>query len=133
MTPVNGLMADESELRAVYQVTGEVMNKIRPFVCALPTDDFRLNVNTLTEKQAPLLEAMFAPSLSESDAKQLLDKRPFDGWNTVDAFMAEPAIVGVSAEVSKKAKGIRIARSTSPLERNKLPKAKCVSMVSLST
>ena len=79
----NGLMADESELRAVYQVTGEVMNKIRPFVCALPTDDFRLNVNTLTEKQAPLLEAMFAPGLSASDAKQLLDKRPFDGWNTL--------------------------------------------------
>ena len=100
----NGLMADESELRAVYQVTGEVMNKVRPFVCALPTDDFRLNVNTLTEKQAPLLEAMFAPGLSESDAKQLIDKRPFDGWDTVDAFMAEPAIVGVSAEVSKKAK-----------------------------
>ena len=60
-------MADESELRAVYQVTGEIMNKVRPFVCTLPTDT-RLNVNTLTEQQAPILEAMFAPDLSGSDA-----------------------------------------------------------------
>ena len=100
----NGFMADESELRAVYQVTGEIMNKVRPFVCTLPTDNFRLNVNTLTEQQAPILEAMFAPDLSGSDAKQLIEKRPFDGWNTVDEFMSESAITAVSAEVSKKAK-----------------------------
>ncbi|WP_299687037.1 type II secretion system minor pseudopilin GspK [uncultured Vibrio sp.] len=100
----NGLIADESELRAVYQVTGEVMNKVRPFVCALPSDDFRLNVNTLSELQAPLLEAMFAPDLSESDAQQLINQRPFDGWESVDTFMAESAIAGVNPEVSNKAK-----------------------------
>ena len=101
----NGLIADESELRAVYQVRGEVMDKVRPYVCALPSDDWRLNVNTLSVKQAPLLEAMFAPNLSESDAKALIENRPFDGWDSIDDFLAESNLSSVSADVTKKAKG----------------------------
>lgn len=48
----NSLIADSSELRAINQVSGEVMEKVRPFVCAIPTSDFRLNVNTIQPEQA---------------------------------------------------------------------------------
>ncbi len=38
--PPNGWMADASELRAVYQVSGDIYQKIAPMVCALPSDDW---------------------------------------------------------------------------------------------
>ncbi|MBE4585385.1 general secretion pathway protein GspK [Vibrio navarrensis] len=100
----NGFLADSSELRAVYKVTGEMMEKLHPLVCALPTDDWRLNVNTLSEEQSSLLVALFSPTLNESSAKDLIEKRPFDGWASVDAFMAESELAGVSDEIEKQSK-----------------------------
>ncbi|MFH4747810.1 type II secretion system minor pseudopilin GspK [Vibrio harveyi] len=103
--PPNGWMADASELRAVYQVSGDIYQKIAPMVCALPSDDWRLNVNTIDVEQAPILVAMFTPSLSSSDAVQLIEKRPFDGWDSVDEFLAESELAGLSGDVKKNAKG----------------------------
>ncbi|KII81239.1 type II secretion system minor pseudopilin GspK [Vibrio renipiscarius] len=101
----NGVIADESELRAVNQVSGEVMTELQPYVCALPTTEFRLNVNTLSADHAALLEAMFDQTLSESDAQSVLENRPFDGWSDVDQFLAESQIAALSDEVKKRAKG----------------------------
>lgn len=93
--PPNGLLADASELRAVYQVSGEAMHQLSPYVCALPTQDWRLNINTLPPEKAPLLVAMFSPYLNEANAKSVLESRPFDGWDSVASFLAEPAIAAV--------------------------------------
>jgi len=101
----NGLIADSSELRAVQQVGGDVMYKVAPYVCALPTDDWRLNVNTLKPEQAKLLSAMFSPNLSVSDAEAVLENRPFDGWGSVDAFLTEPQIAASGENVIEQAKG----------------------------
>lgn len=99
MTPAylapNGLLADSSELRAVYQVSGEAMSQLAPYVCALPNQDWRLNINTLAPEQATLLVAMFSPYLTESNAKAVLESRPFDGWESVANFLAEPQIAAV--------------------------------------
>ncbi len=100
----NSWMADETELRSVYQFSGEYFQKLAPLVCALPSDDWRLNVNTIEVKQAPLLVAMFSPNLSESDAEQLIEKRPFDGWNSIEAFLAESELTGLSENIKKEAK-----------------------------
>ncbi len=101
----NGLIADISELRAVQQVGGDVMYKVAPYLCALPTDDWRLNVNTLKPEQAKLLSAMFSPNLSESDAEAVLENRPFDGWGSVDSFLAESQIAASGESVIEQAKG----------------------------
>ncbi|MDF2153989.1 type II secretion system minor pseudopilin GspK [Vibrio sp. CAU 1672] len=101
----NGRMADSSELRSVHQVSGEVYQKVAPLVCAIPSDDWRLNVNTLLPEQAPILVAMFSPRLGSSEARQLIEKRPFDGWDSVDEFLAESEIAGISEDIKKKAKG----------------------------
>ncbi len=95
----------QTELRAVYQVGGEIYQKIEPLVCAIPSDDWRLNVNTIEVEQAPILVAMFSPNLSSSDAVQLIEKRPFDGWDSVDEFLAESELTGLSDDVKKNAKG----------------------------
>ncbi|MGY0616840.1 type II secretion system minor pseudopilin GspK [Vibrio sp. FJH11] len=100
----NSWMADKTELRAVYQVSGEDYEKLAPLVCAIPSDDWRLNVNTIEVEQAPILVAMFSPGLSSSDAVQLIEKRPFDGWDNIEAFLAESELAGLSEEVTKEAK-----------------------------
>ncbi|CAE6880071.1 type II secretion system minor pseudopilin GspK [Vibrio sp. B1FLJ16] len=108
MTPAylaaNSWMADKTELRSVYQVSGDIYQKLAPLVCALPSDDWRLNVNTIEAEQAPILVAMFSPGLSNSDAVQLIEKRPFDGWNNVEAFLAESELAGLNENMTKEAK-----------------------------
>ncbi len=93
----NSFMADISELRAVYKVSGDIMAKVTPMLCALPTDDWRLNVNTITEKQAPLLVAMFSPYLSENNAVQLIKSRPSDGWASVTEFLGQTQISSIDS------------------------------------
>jgi len=100
----NGLLADSSELRAVYQVTGEIMQKVSPYICSLPTDEWRLNVNTVDPELSALLVALFSPNLSQSNAKEILESRPFDGWASLDEFLAEAPIAAIDESVIKKAK-----------------------------
>lgn len=108
MTPAyltaNSWMADKTELRSVYQVSGEIYQKLAPLVCALPSDDWRLNVNTIEAEQAPILVAMFSPGLSNSDAVQLIEKRPYDGWNNIEAFLAESELAGLNENMTKEAR-----------------------------
>ncbi len=100
----NSWMADKTELRSVYQVSGELYQKLAPLVCALPSDDWRLNVNTIEVEQAPILTAMFYPNLSNSDAVQLIEKRPFDGWSNIEAFLAESELAGLNENTTKEAR-----------------------------
>ena len=95
----NTLLADSSELRAVNQVSGEVMTKIAPYVCALPTTEFRVNVNTLQPEQAELLSALLQPHLSAQQAKDILQNRPYDGWGNVDNFLREGALANLEPDV----------------------------------
>lgn len=109
MTPAylaaNGLLADSSELRAIHQVSGEVMNTLAPYVCAIPTTEFRLNVNTVRPEQAELLSALFQPHISVDQAKQVLEDRPFDGWASVEDFLNEGAFASIKQETLKPIKG----------------------------
>ncbi len=103
VTP-NGIIADSTELRAVYQMDSKVMQAIAPVVCAIPWDDFRLNVNTVSEKEQAILVAMFSPQLSSGDAASLIKNRPFDGWQSVNDFLAEAEIAAVDNAMKDKAK-----------------------------
>lgn len=73
-------------------------------MCALPVDDWRLNINTLAPDQAKLLAAMFSPALSDANAKTVLENRPFDGWSSVDNFLAEAQIAAVDSAIRDEAK-----------------------------
>lgn len=100
----NGLIADLSELRSIYQMDGPSMRRISWLACALPTDDLRINVNTLRPWQSKLLVALFEPALSDDQAKQVIEDRPYDGWESTDDFLAEGNIASISAEIKNKAK-----------------------------
>jgi len=84
------LMSDPSELRAVAGMTPELYRTLRPWICTLPVaEPARINVNTLTPEQAPLL-AMLAPdTLSVEGARGALLRRPAQGYGNVDRFWAD--------------------------------------------
>ncbi len=101
----NNFMGDISEWRAVNGVSRGLFDLVAPLLCAIPTDTLVINVNTLTEKDAPLLSALFYPNLSVEQATQLIvDREPIDGWTKVEDFLAESALAGISAENREKLK-----------------------------
>ncbi len=93
----NTLFADVSELRAVSGMTPEVYERVRPWLCVLPTTDLSaLNINTLTPDQAPLL-AMLAPhQVGLERASLAIASRPAAGWPSLLDFYAAPELQGVT-------------------------------------
>lgn len=83
----NTLFADPGEVRALSGMTPDIYARLRPWLCALPTNDLSpLNINTLSLEQAPLL-AMLAPGqLGVERARQVLARRPSGGWNNQVEF-----------------------------------------------
>lgn len=92
----NTLLADPSELRAVAGVTPEIYEKLRPWVCALPTTDLSpINVNTLAPEQAPLLAMLMPETLPPERARALLLARPPAGFESGYTFWRSAAAKGV--------------------------------------
>ncbi|MFD2179137.1 type II secretion system minor pseudopilin GspK [Veronia pacifica] len=90
VTP-NGLLADATEWRAVNGVTQQIERKVGRFLCAIPSDTATLNVNTLTEDDAPVLAALLHPNLSVDQARTLIKNRDsVAGWSDEDAFLSDP-------------------------------------------
>ncbi|GAB6263423.1 type II secretion system minor pseudopilin GspK [Photobacterium sp. 53610] len=102
--PPRNLMADVTELRAVNGVSAKMFQQARPFLCALPTTELLINVNTIKATQAALLVGVFSPELSLDDARQLIENRPYDGWQDVEAFLADGAISRLTKTVRDQAK-----------------------------
>lgn len=83
----NQLLLSASEVRQVHGMTETIFQNLSPFICAQFSNVISININSLTEQDAPLLSALFLNEISDNDAKTLLRKRPTDGWATVDAFI----------------------------------------------
>jgi len=101
----NSLMADISELRAVQGVDKTVYEKIKPYLCAIPAKDQKINVNTVSTEQAEILYALFKDkhNISVSDFKTLLEERPASGWNSITDFLSSNLLVSknVSEDLKK--------------------------------
>jgi general secretion pathway protein K len=92
----NTLFADVGEFDQLAGMTPEIMARLRPWLCALPTTDLSpINVNTLLPDQAPLL-AMVAPTqLDLGRARQVLAGRPAGGWSNQIEFWRIDALRGL--------------------------------------
>jgi general secretion pathway protein K len=101
----NNLMVDVSELRAVQGVGQKVYERIAPYLCAIPSVDQKINVNTVKIEQAAVLYVLFENNfdLVLNDFNKLLEDRPISGWNSVDDFLASTIFnnLNVSAEIKK--------------------------------
>jgi len=83
----NTLMADPSELRAVLGVTPQIYDKLRPFICTLPTTDpATINVNTIEPERSALIASMAPDTVGVEAVRRVLLARAEQGWDTPDAF-----------------------------------------------
>ncbi len=94
----NNLMVDVSELRAVQGVGQQVYQRISPYLCAIPSTQQKINVNTVEVDHAAILYALFKRDfdLSLSDFNGLLEDRPTSGWDSVDDFLSSNVFSGLS-------------------------------------
>ncbi len=85
----NNKLVNTSELRLLNNMSADLMTRLLPYVCTLPnTNELIINVNTLTDEQAPLLSAMLGSAVNESIAKQVIANRPPDGYQKVQDFLS---------------------------------------------
>lgn len=92
----NTLMADPSELRAVVGVAPALYDRLRPWICALPTvEPAPLNVNILQPAQAPLLAMLYGGRLPVGQAAAILRARPSGGWSNGEQFRKLPQIAAL--------------------------------------
>lgn len=92
----NTLLAERSELRAVAGFTPEIYAKLRPWVCALPTNALSpINVNTLSPAQAPLIAMLMPREIGLSRAQAMLAQRPPNGWSGQYEFWRLPSLEGL--------------------------------------
>ena len=84
------------ELRAVRGYTPDIFAAIRPMLCALPQSQQRgpvaININTLSESQAPLMQLAFSDALSTDDVRSLIDSRPIGGWPDIESLLEDPIV-----------------------------------------
>ncbi|MDN2664453.1 type II secretion system minor pseudopilin GspK [Psychromonas sp. 14N.309.X.WAT.B.A12] len=94
----NNLMVDISELRSVQGVTAEIYDNIKDYLCALPTSEQLINVNTVRMDKAALLYSLFSEDLdfTVEDFEELIDDRPTSGWESVEEFLSEDLLDGQS-------------------------------------
>jgi len=101
----NQLMVDVSELRAVQGVSQYIYEHLEPYLCAIPSTEQKINVNTVSIEQGVLLYALFGndSGLTIDDFNDLLEDRPSSGWDSVDDFLASSVLSGLSvtAEVQE--------------------------------
>ncbi|HHQ4775611.1 TPA: GspK family T2SS minor pseudopilin variant ExeK [Aeromonas veronii] len=76
----NQWMVGKDELRAVRGVTARVYAKLAPYVCTLPNDKLKININTLAPQRPELLVALYLGIIGLDDAKRVLNERPQKGW-----------------------------------------------------
>ena len=84
------------ELRSIRGYSADIYRTLQPVLCALPssvqgTSD-ALNINTLEEVDAPLLQLAFGDALSLDDARALIDSRPIGGWAEVQNLLEDPIV-----------------------------------------
>ncbi len=94
------LLAEVSELRTVRGVDKEAYDRLRPHLCALPTDRSPINVNTLAQADAPLLVMLTGGSLSLPAARAVIAARPAGGWPDPAGFWSQPALTSLQPDLA---------------------------------
>lgn len=90
-------LAEVSELRAVRGVSPRSYALLRPWVCALPDEPLSpVNVNTLRPEKAFLLQALLLGSVSERELRNLILRRPANGWGSTLEFWSERTFTGAN-------------------------------------
>ncbi|MCR9269590.1 MAG: type II secretion system minor pseudopilin GspK [Hyphomonadaceae bacterium] len=98
-------LATLDELRAIRGYTPSVIAAIRPLLCALPSQAQRgtpaLNINTLEEVHAPLLQLAFEGAIELNEARELILSRPQGGWGSAQDLIEDPIVTRIDPQKIK--------------------------------
>ena len=97
----NRMFNDISELIWVKGFDEKIINKLSPFMTALPATDVRININTAPQL---VMRIIGTSTLSKQEAKTLIDDRPLKEGYTIDAFLKHDRMAGQS-EVATRLSG----------------------------
>lgn len=89
------LLAEVSELRAVRGVDDATYQRLRPHLCALPSDRSPININGLRVNDAPLIQSLLERDTSLPRARSAIAARPTAGWKDPGDFWSQPALAGL--------------------------------------
>ncbi len=103
------LLAEPSELRAIAGYTEPLYRRLRPLVCAFPTvEPSQINVNTLSEFQAPLLVMVTGGALRIAEARRAIAGRSGGGYDSIDAFLSQDLFAGLELGLAARSQlGVR--------------------------
>ncbi|MCW7555976.1 type II secretion system minor pseudopilin GspK [Endozoicomonas gorgoniicola] len=90
-------MRDISEWRAVAGVSRGVALRVLPYLCATPSSELKVNVNTIPADQPELLTALYKGDLPVDQARNMLEQRPVNGWDTVDEFLSSSLLANYNS------------------------------------
>ena len=91
------LLSEVSELRAINGFDEPTYQRIRPYVCALPTSDLStLNLNTVPVDRPELITMLTSGAVQPATARRVLASRPNGGWRAVSDFWLTPAMGAVA-------------------------------------
>lgn len=97
----NNFMVHKSELRMVNGVEVPWLRELLTLVCVLPNNNlFKINVNTVSEKNAAVISA--ATGLDLSEARSVLATRGEEGFQTTQNFLSEPSIQALTLSDEQK-------------------------------
>lgn len=88
----NSPMVSKSQWRSVRGVTAEIYERVSPLLCALPTQRLAIDINTIDESDAPLLEMLFYGQLDHNAAVNIIRRRPRQGYQRVLQLVASPEL-----------------------------------------
>jgi general secretion pathway protein K len=83
-----------------------IVNRLRPYVTALSSIT-SINVNTAP----PEVVRVMTPGMTLSGAEELARNKPADGYETVDAFLDEPAFNGLDGSEKEALKPLLSVRT----------------------
>lgn len=81
------LFDEISQIKRLPTVTPDLWRQLQPLLCAVPETNIAININGLTDRQLPLMRALFANTLSIKQVQSLLDSRPPQGWADLSALI----------------------------------------------
>ncbi|MCA8901116.1 MAG: type II secretion system minor pseudopilin GspK [Hyphomonas sp.] len=85
----NHTLRDISELRSIDGYSAEIVAQVTPSVCVRePATLSAINLNSLTEQDLPLLQALALEDVSMTDLAARVGARPSTGWVSVEEFLS---------------------------------------------
>lgn len=78
-----------SELSALPSINHQTIKAIKPWFCALPTTQMRLNLNTLSKDQGELFSALSLGEIAANQLENIVQNRPDKGYNSINEFWTE--------------------------------------------